>query len=140
MNKAEAEMVEAVGPIMTSARGLGYAYAPGEAGTLVFAHGFMDGPASWSPLLGSMSTAGWGAVVADQTTLNAADIGEGNLLAYYADEIVALVRELDLPSKGPVVVLGQSMGGQIAELVARGLGDDVSGLAMFCPAPLKGYR
>ncbi|MCV6587333.1 MAG: alpha/beta hydrolase [Marinibacterium sp.] len=133
---------EAFAPLQTARTGLGYAYQPTSSdpkGVLIFAHGFMDGPGSWVPLADALGADGWGLLAADQTTLRADEASDTPIVEQVAAAILDLVEELDLRAVGQLVIVGQSMGGQIAELVARGLGADCAGLILFCPAPLAGY-
>jgi pimeloyl-ACP methyl ester carboxylesterase len=105
--------------------------------TLLFIHGFLDDATVWdgviAALAGKVGVArydlpGFG-------TSNLADPRTVTLesLAVEAGDIVAGI-------DGPVIVVGQSMGSQVAELVAAEHADRVRGLVLLTPVPLGGTQ
>jgi pimeloyl-ACP methyl ester carboxylesterase len=61
-----------------------------------------------------------------------------NILDFFAQQAADVIAKLHVDPEKPLVLVGHSMGGQIAELVAGRL-RRVDGLALVVPAPLKGY-
>ena len=51
-----------------------------------------------------------------------------------------MLHDVDPTAQRPVVVVGQSMGAQVAELVAAARPSIAIGLALIAPVPLAGYR
>jgi pimeloyl-ACP methyl ester carboxylesterase len=109
------------------------------ATTLLFIHGFLDDETVWDDVISALAgkvgvmrydLPGFGtrsrAVAApDTVTLES--------LAAEAGDIVAGI-------DGPVIVVGQSMGSQVAELVAAEHADRVHGLVLLTPVPLGGTQ
>ncbi|MDH6198320.1 pimeloyl-ACP methyl ester carboxylesterase [Mycobacterium frederiksbergense] len=102
--------------------------------TALFIHGFLDDENVWddvvSTLPGDVNTIryalpGFGARVDESTDIS---------LASLAAEAGALIADVD----GDVIVVGQSMGSQIAELVATDHPEKVTGLVLITPVPLTG--
>jgi len=94
--------------------------------TVVFVHGFTDTAALWNGVclrLGAPTRA------VNLRHVNA-EPRRGAILEGYRDQVLA---DID----GPTVVVGHSMGSQIAELVAASR--DVVGLVLLAPIPLAGY-
>ncbi|BCW05697.1 alpha/beta fold hydrolase [Arthrobacter sp. NtRootA1] len=105
--------------------------------TVVLVHGYMDDGEIWAdvrtgleersiPAL-ALSLAGMG----DRTT----DAGPYTLNRW-ADDLTAQLNTVD----GEVVLVGHSMGSQIAELAAARLGDRVRALVLINPIPLAGTQ
>jgi len=130
---------EPLGSSKTTSDGLRYFGSSGRHGTLVLIHGFMDGPASWWPMIHDLHLADWGVLVPDLTSISIDETSGENALEQFARAIRGLIEEEVLRNEAPFVVAGQSMGGQIAELVAAQCGPGLAGLILLCPAPLKGY-
>ena len=109
------------------------------APTLLFIHGFLDDATVWdgviASLAGKVNTArydlpGFGArstAVADPNQLS---------LQSLAAEAGEILNDTDTR----VIVVGQSLGTQIAELVAAKHADRVDGLVLLTPVPLGGTR
>jgi pimeloyl-ACP methyl ester carboxylesterase len=87
---------------------------------VVLIHGFMDNAALWNNVRLPYPT----------RAVNLRHVDAGAILEGYRDQVLA---EID----GPTVVVGHSMGAQIAELVAASA--TVVGLALLTPIPLAGY-
>jgi pimeloyl-ACP methyl ester carboxylesterase len=110
-----------------------------EAPTLLLIHGFLDDASVWDDLVDSLGgevssvrydLPGFGkrsGSVADARTVTLES------LAAEAGEILADV-------DGPVIVVGQSLGTQVAELVAARYPVQVQGLILLTPVPLGGTR
>ena len=107
--------------------------------TLLFIHGFLDDATVWddviASLAGKVNTAryelpGFGARSAAPTNPDELSL---QALAAEAGEIVTGI-------DGSVIVVGQSLGTQIAELVAAEHADRVEGLVLLTPVPLGGTR
>jgi pimeloyl-ACP methyl ester carboxylesterase len=108
-----------------------------EAPTLLLIHGFLDDASVWDGLVDSLGSEvagvrydlpGFGTrsgTVADARTATL------EALAAEAGDIVATI-------DGPVIVIGQSLGTQVAELVAAQHREQVRGLVLLTPVPLSG--
>ena len=99
------------------------------AGTVVFIHGFTDTAALWNGVHTRLGAPPWRVRAVNLRHLEPKS-GRGGLLEGYRDQVLA---DLD----GPVVVVGHSMGTQIAELVATAY--PVVGMVLLAPIPLAGY-
>ena len=109
------------------------------APTLLFIHGFLDDATVWDGVIASLARKvntvrydlpGFGArstAVADPKELSLP------ALAAEAGEVLN-------DTEGRVIVVGQSLGTQIAELVAAQHADRVDGLVLLTPVPLGGTR
>jgi pimeloyl-ACP methyl ester carboxylesterase len=109
------------------------------APTVVLIHGFLDDASVWDGLVerlgGEVGTVrydlpGFG------TRSDAVGDARGATLESLAAEASDVVRRID----GPVIVVGQSLGTQVAELVAVQHPDRVRGLVLLTPVPLGGTR
>ncbi|MEV6609010.1 alpha/beta hydrolase [Kutzneria sp. NPDC051319] len=94
--------------------------------TVVFVHGFMDNASLWNNIRLPLA--------ARAVNLRHVDVaaGRGAILAGYRDQVLAVI-------DGPTVVVGHSMGAQIAELVAVARPEAVLGIALLTAIPLAGY-
>ena len=109
------------------------------APTLLFIHGFLDDATVWDGVIGSLAgkvnavrydLPGFGArstALADPKQLS---------LQSLAAEASKILDEIDTR----VIVVGQSLGTQLAELVAAEHADRVDGLVLLTPVPLGGTR
>jgi pimeloyl-ACP methyl ester carboxylesterase len=102
---------------------------------LVFIHGFLDGAAVWDDLTQHLGERANDALRVDLPGMGAraAEPGPYSLDRFAAD-ITTQIRALSRP----VVLIGHSMGAQIAELVAVRLNALVRGLVLLTPVPLDG--
>ena len=109
------------------------------APTVLLIHGFLDDATVWDGMVeclgGEVGTVrydlpGFGARVGS--------VGEarGATLESLAAEAGGIVQGID----GPVIVVGQSLGAQVAELVAAQHPDRVTGLVLLAPVPLAGTQ
>ncbi|WP_082902700.1 alpha/beta fold hydrolase [Paraburkholderia ginsengiterrae] len=103
--------------------------------SLVFIHGFLDGARAWDDVVRHLGERATGALTVDLPGMGARSDEPGPYsLERYATDVTTQVRTL----ARPVVLVGQSMGAQIAELVAERLGEQVRGLVLLTPVPLGG--
>lgn len=102
---------------------------------VVFVHGFLDDQYVWDSLIPRLATPGIECV-----TLNLPGAGDRSAASgpfsydRFADEVGAVV---DAVGK-PFVLVGQSMGSAVAELVAADRPDRARGLVLLTPVPLAG--
>jgi pimeloyl-ACP methyl ester carboxylesterase len=109
------------------------------APTLLMIHGFLDDATVWDGVVGSL--AGELAAVRDDLP------GFGARSGAVADACSATLESLAAEAgdfiagiDGPVIVVGQSLGTQVAELVATQHAEHVRGLVLLTPVPLGGTR
>jgi len=118
--------------IRTPARG---AFSP----TVVLIHGFLDDATVWDGLVDCLDGE-VGAVRYDLPgfgrRIASIEEARGTTLESLAAEAGEIVEEID----GPVIVVGQSLGTQVAELVAAQHPDRVRGLVLLTPVPLGGTQ
>ncbi|MGW3248020.1 alpha/beta fold hydrolase [Streptomyces sp. NPDC001070] len=104
---------------------------------LVFVHGFLDDQYVWEPLTAELTTAG-----VEYVTLDLAGCGDRTAASgpfgydRFADDVGAVVDTLGKP----FVIVGQSMGAAVAELVAAERPERARGLVLLTPVPLAGTR
>src|SRR5262249_19082494 len=109
------------------------------APTVLLIHGFLDDATVWDGLVDALG----GEVAAVRYDLpgfgaRSGSVGQarGTTLESLAAEAGGIVKGID----GPVVVVGQSLGTQVAELVAAQHPGRVLGLVLLTPVPLGGTR
>ena len=107
----------------------------GHSPLLVFVHGFLDNRNAWSPLAQALAAAGYASTAFDLRGAGALQSSSGPYTLQQAVEDV--VSHIGTPG-GPLVLVGHSMGAQIAELAAVRLGSAVSALVLITPTPLAG--
>jgi pimeloyl-ACP methyl ester carboxylesterase len=95
--------------------------------TVVFVHGFLDDARIWDDVAAELP---WQSV-----TVELGDVPAG--LDRFAEHVAAIV---DNDITGDVVLVGQSMGSQIAELASLARPERVTGLVLITPVPLQGVR
>jgi pimeloyl-ACP methyl ester carboxylesterase len=109
------------------------------APTVLLIHGFLDDASVWDDLVDCLGGE-LGAVRYDLPGFGtrSGSVGEarGTTLESLAAEASDVVRRID----GPVIVVGQSLGTQVAELVAARHADRVRGLVLLTPVPLGGTQ
>jgi esterase len=107
--------------------------------TVLLIHGFLDDATVWDGLVDRLGGE-LGAVRYDLPGFGGrrGSVGQarGTTLESLAAEAGALVEGID----GPLIVAGQSLGTQVAELVAAQHPDRVSGLVLLTPVPLGGTQ
>ena len=107
--------------------------------TVLLIHGFLDDASVWDDLVDSLA----GEVGAVRYDLPGFGTRSGSIadacgttLESLAAEAGDVLAEID----GPVIVVGQSLGTQVAELVAAQHADRVRGLVLLTPVPLGGTQ
>lgn len=104
---------------------------------MMFVHGFLDDQYVWDRLIGELTTPGIECV-----TLDLAGSGDRTQASgpftydRFADEVGAVADALGKP----FVIVGQSLGSAVAELVAAQRPDRALGLVLVTPVPLAGTR
>jgi pimeloyl-ACP methyl ester carboxylesterase len=107
------------------------------AAAVVFVHGFLDDQSVWDKVIDELRTPG-----IETIRLNLAGLGDrvdsGEPFEYerFAAEVGAVVDRVGKP----FVIVGQSMGAPIAELVATARPERALGLVLVTPVPLTGTR
>ena len=104
---------------------------------LVFVHGFLDDQHVWDPVLAGLSAPGFETVQFDQAGFGdrAGAAGPATLDRFAAD----LGAVVDAIGK-PFVLVGHSMAGPVAELVAAARPERALGLVLVAPIPTAGAR
>ncbi len=103
--------------------------------TVLFIHGFMDAGNVWETVIRHMNPQTHRFVTLDLPFMGRLSGNRGGVtLAAMAEAVVGVVDRLDTP----VVLVGQSMGAQIAELVARARPELIDGMVFISPVPLSG--
>lgn len=106
------------------------------AAATVLIHGWMADGSVYDALLGNLDAGGRRFIIPDLRGAGASDKpATGYTLARYAADVQAV---LEKEVAGRAVVVGHSMGGQIAQMVAASAAARVSGLALLCPVPAEG--
>lgn len=102
----------------------------GERGTLLLLHGWMfSSDVNWWPLYHPLKSAGWRLIAVDARGHGRGLRAEARFrIADCADDVAALMRILDV---GPTVAVGYSMGGAIAQELARRHADLFEGLVLI---------
>ena len=102
---------------------------------VLFIHGFLDGATVWDQVIAALGERGSDGVCVDLAGMGerAHEPGPFTLDRFAAD----VGRVLDSLGK-PVVLVGQSMGAQVAELVAGKSPARVAALVLLTPVPLAG--
>lgn len=103
---------------------------------VVFVHGFLDAGSVWDDVVSAMDDPALAAV-----QVNLAGMGERKdatgpfSLDRFAQDVGATCDAIG----GPFVIVGQSMGAQVAELVAARRPRTAIGLVLVTPVPLRGF-
>lgn len=110
----------------------------GDAGVLVLTHGWRDSAEGWESTLAALGDSRWRFVSVQRSEADRDDDDSAGLLEDFAAQIVDVV---DHATDGTerLVLVGQSMGGAVAELAAVQLAPRVKGLVLVNPAPLVGF-
>ena len=102
---------------------------------LVFVHGFLDGAAAWDEVVAALGERATNALSLDLPGMGGrAGESAPQSLDAFAEDVAGRARALGRP----VVLVGQSMGAQVAELAAERLGPLVQALVLLTPVPLQG--
>jgi pimeloyl-ACP methyl ester carboxylesterase len=112
----------------------------GITGDLVFIHGFQDTAALWQQVIDRLECPAWTPI---PVSFHRSGLREprrrGATLEAYRDQIGDAIDAVDAGLDRPVVVIGHSMGTQIAELLAVALPHHTVGLVLISPIPLRGF-
>ena len=111
----------------------------GSAPTVVLIHGFLDDATVWDGLLECIAGE-VGAVRYDLPGFGARRGSVAEASRVTLESLAAEAGEIVAEIGGPVIVVGQSLGTQVAELVAAQHPDEVRGLVLLTPVPLGGTR
>jgi pimeloyl-ACP methyl ester carboxylesterase len=104
--------------------------------TTVFVHGFLDDGAVWDRVRVARARQ-TPTVVAELAGMAGRPDAPGPYtLARHVSDVLALVDA----TAGPVLLVGQSLGAQVVELVAARRPDRVAGMVLVTPVPLAGTR
>jgi pimeloyl-ACP methyl ester carboxylesterase len=110
------------------------------SGRLVFIPGFLDNAVLWQGVIDRLAVPGWESVPVNlHRSGRAAPSHPGETLEAYRDQVLAVLDALEHTSARPVVVVGHSMGAQVAELVAGCRPRRTVGLVLVTPIPLNGF-
>jgi pimeloyl-ACP methyl ester carboxylesterase len=88
------------------------------SGRLVFIPGFLDDATLWRGVIERLALPGWESVPVNLRGTGRAEPRRGATLEAYRDQVLEALDELERTSARPVIVVGHSMGAQVAELVA----------------------
>ncbi|MFF0190198.1 alpha/beta fold hydrolase [Streptomyces sp. NPDC005244] len=106
-----------------------------QAPTAVLVHGYLDDGAIWNSVRAVLDEQSIPSIAFELAGMGGRASDQGPFtLARWADDLESLVRA----TEGPVVLVGHSMGSQIAELVAARLAGQVRSLVLVNPIPLAG--
>ena len=105
--------------------------------TMVFIHGFLDEGRSWAAVRQALASTGVSTVAPDLPGMGERTDSTGPFsLDRLADDVVGMVKRLE----GPLVLVGHSMGAQVAELLVSACPDRVVALVLLTPVPLGGME
>jgi pimeloyl-ACP methyl ester carboxylesterase len=101
----------------------------------ILIHGFLDAGAIWAPVVADLGPEAEAWLTPDLAGMGAlsADAGRHKLPRYCAD----ITRLID-QTEGSLVLVGHSMGTQVAELAALARPDRIRALVLLSPVPLGG--
>ena len=102
---------------------------------VLFIHGFLDSAAVWNDVVAALRGRDAEFIRVDLAGMGDRADEKG---PYSLDRFVADVTVVVAASAKPVVLVGQNMGAQVAELVAAGSPGQVAGLVLLTPVPLAG--
>ena len=109
------------------------------APTVLLIHGFLDDASVWSGLVESLAGEA-GAVRYDLPGFGARNGSVADACLVTLESLAAEAGDILAEIEGPVIVVGQSLGTQVAELVATQHPDEVRGLVLLTPVPLGGTQ
>ncbi|MDX3233519.1 alpha/beta hydrolase [Streptomyces sp. ME19-01-6] len=106
-----------------------------KAPTAVLVHGYLDDGAIWNSVRAVLDEVSIPSIAFELAGMGERTSDQGPFtLARWADDLESVVSA----TEGPVVLVGHSMGSQIAELVAARSADQVRSLVLINPIPLAG--
>jgi pimeloyl-ACP methyl ester carboxylesterase len=103
----------------------------------VFVHGFLDDQHVWDKMIADLTAPGFETVQVDLAGMG--DLAGASGPFTYERFAADVGRVVDTVGK-PFVIVGQSMGAPIAELVAAARPEQALGLVLLAPVPLAGTR
>ena len=109
------------------------------APTALLIHGFLDDASVWDDLVDSLAGE-VGAVRYDLPGFGTCSGSVADACSTTLESLAAEAGEILAGIDGPVIVVGQSLGTQVAELVAAQHSDQVRGLVLLTPVPLGGTQ
>jgi pimeloyl-ACP methyl ester carboxylesterase len=109
------------------------------APTALLIHGFLDDASVWDGLVDSFAGE-VGAVRYDLPGFGTRSGSIADACSTTLESLAAEAGEILAGIDGPVIVVGQSLGTQVAELVAAQHSDQVRGLVLLTPVPLGGTQ
>src|ERR1700722_11682368 len=100
-------------------------------------HGFLDSGAVWAPLIDALGAFSERALAPDfaGAGTRSREGGPFTLRRPAADVVVLIDQQRD----ARFLIVGHSMGGQVAELVAQGRPERIAALVLMTAVPLAGY-
>jgi pimeloyl-ACP methyl ester carboxylesterase len=107
--------------------------------TVLLIHGFLDDASVWDDLVECLGGE-VGAVRYDLPGFGARSGSTGEARGATLESLAAEAADIVKGIEGPVIVVGQSLGTQVAELVAAQHADRVRGLVLLTPVPLGGTQ
>jgi pimeloyl-ACP methyl ester carboxylesterase len=110
-----------------------------DAPTALLIHGFLDNASVWDGLVDSLAGE-VGAVRYDLPGFGTRSGSVSEACSTTLESLAAEAGEILAGIDGPVIVVGQSLGTQVAELVAAQHSDQVRGLVLLTPVPLGGTQ
>jgi esterase len=109
------------------------------APTALLIHGFLDDASVWDDVVDSLAGE-IGAVRYDLPGFGTRSASLAEACSTTLESLAAEAGEILAGIDGPVIVVGQSLGTQVAELVAAQHSDQVRGLVLLTPVPLGGTQ
>lgn len=104
---------------------------------VVLVHGFLDNARGWDALGSQLTKAGYSCTSVDLRGAGQLRHSDGPYTLFQATaDVLGVVYKI----AGDVVLIGHSMGAQIAELAASELPKKVTGLVLITPTPLGGNK
>jgi pimeloyl-ACP methyl ester carboxylesterase len=104
--------------------------------TIIFVHGFLDSASAWDALIATMEMADTRSIAISLRGTGASrQVAGPRTLAQATADVAAIVARC---APASVVLVGHSMGAQIAELVAVRCATQVAALVLMTPVPLGG--
>jgi pimeloyl-ACP methyl ester carboxylesterase len=102
---------------------------------VLFVHGFLDGASVWDDVVARLEGRNVELIQVDLAGMGERSSEDG---PYTLERFAADVASTVLRIGKPVVLVGQSMGAQVAELVAASAPHQVAALVLLTPIPLAG--
>jgi pimeloyl-ACP methyl ester carboxylesterase len=107
--------------------------------TLLFIHGFLDDATVWDGVISSLASK-VNVIRYDLPGSGSRSQGVANPDTLTLESLAAEAGDMVAGIDAPAIVVGQSMGSQVAELVAANHADRVHGLVLLTPVPLGGTQ